>query len=432
MMKQPGRRNLLQTFAAGIAGALAAGPVLGTAQAHQGRDHPGADPQAILARALEQARALLMQNPNMRPDYIAGGYIYLAGMLEFHVMRHLKGGDPDRPCFVRDMESHRNWGLPTPNHHYYSAQIDGSGVYRILGQRGNVADYCFEVLSGLAGDDGVIGDRIDAMEASNLKIGPDGRFEIVVGGEPRANNWLKAGRKARAIFVRQTVNDWVAEQPTPMFIERLDLDPEAMGFEPLTMDEVREVYRQAAKGLVDQVGFLNDFAANWKKTLDLNSLSTPSVGPADAGYFPGQFNTKCRWEIGDGEVLLITLKEPDCAYQSLDLAHPVWFNSIYPREITSSLTGAQSRVSSDGLMRFVIGVADPGVPNWLNSGGLREGFLFLRWQGVEGRPPQKPEMKRVDVADIRAHFPANEPIVSAAERAAAAHLRRLTMDKRYF
>src|SRR3546814_7919214 len=114
------------------------------------------------------------------------------------------------------------------SHHYYAAQIDGNGEYRITGKKGRTVDYCFEILSGLVGDDGVPGERIDALEVGGIQIEADGTFELLVGTAPRSRNRLKAGPTARTIFVRQTTSDWYTEQDTAMLIERLDLSDDAM------------------------------------------------------------------------------------------------------------------------------------------------------------------------------------------------------------
>src|SRR3546814_11184707 len=82
------------------------------------------------------------------------------------------------------MDSHLSWGLSTPDHHYYAAQIDGNGEYRITGKKGRTVDYCFEILSGLVGDDGVPGERIDALEVGGIQIEADGTFELLVGTAP--------------------------------------------------------------------------------------------------------------------------------------------------------------------------------------------------------------------------------------------------------
>ncbi|WP_299694621.1 hypothetical protein [Hydrocarboniphaga sp.] len=353
-------------------------------------------------------------------------------MWNFHLERVFKGYDLDRPCFVRDMDQIRTWGLPTPDHHYFSAQIDGMGEYRIIGNRGNTVDYCFEILSGLAGDDGVVGDRIDALETGRLQTDADGRFELFVGGSPRSGNWMKAGAKARTVFVRQTVNDWTREQPTPMLIERLGEGRAKLPFRRPSPDEVQALFVQAATELVHQVRFMNDFSLNWAQILPLNELQAPAVGPADAGYFPGQFNTKCRFKVHADQALIITMEPSTALYQSLALAHPHWFNSIHYRNVQSSLNATQSRVSSDGLFRFVISPKDPGVYNWLDTAGLESGFLFVRLQRlVSGRPPKKLDTKLVPFTAVRDEFPADEQRVDQETRFAIQRIRRLSADKRY-
>jgi hypothetical protein len=378
------------------------------------------------ARAVEE---IVRSHRNLSDTELAEGYQYLAGMWSLHLERSQKGYDVDRPFFVRNMDNFRTWGLPTPDHHYFSAQICGEGEYRIFGQRGTTVDFCFEVLTGLAGDDGVVGERIDVLEANNMHIGPDGSYEIFLGGEPRSRNWLRAGPRARTLFVRQTANDWNAEAASPMLIERIDKVAPPLG-RP-SPEQVTEIFRRAGKNLVEQVRFLNDLALHWSKVLPLNELPGATVGPADAGYFPGQLNSKCRWEIADDEALLIEFDPVPARYQSLVLAHPLWFNTIRHRSIQSTMTGAQSRRSSDGRYRYVISATDPGVHNWLDTGGLTNGFLFLRFQRSEVTELPKPVVKRLKLADLRAHFPTDEVHVTPADRVALLRSRRLAADRRF-
>lgn len=381
--------------------------------------------------AAREVEAIIRAHPGTTDADLAEGYHYLAGMWIFHVERAFKSYDLDRPAFVRDMDNVRSWGLPTPDHHYYSAQIDGGGVYRVLGHRGNTVDYCFELVSGLAGDDGVVGDRIGALESSRLAIEADGRFELWIGGPERPGNWMKCDERARCLFVRQTVNDWATEQPTPMLIERMD-QPVPVPRRPALAD-IQQLYTIAARNMVDQVKFLDDFARNWSKVLPLNDYPAPTVGPADAGYFPGQFNTKGRWEVPAGQALVITIEPCDAKYQSLALAHPLWFNSFIPRSIQSSITGAQSRVSSDGRYRYVLAGKDPGVWNWLDTTGVESGFIFMRFQQLaSGIPPKKPLTKLVPLAAVKDEFPADEARVTPEARRETARLRRLAADRRYF
>src|SRR3546814_15720706 len=83
------------------------------------------------------------------------------------------------------------------SHHYYAAQIDGNGEYRITGKKGRTVDYCFEILSGLLGDDGVPGERIDALEVGGIRIEADGTSDWFVGTAPRSRHWLKRSDERR-------------------------------------------------------------------------------------------------------------------------------------------------------------------------------------------------------------------------------------------
>ncbi len=383
-----------------------------------------------LIEVLAELRALVAERAGGDATLLAEGHHYLAGMLQFYLERSLKSHDLQRPCFVRDMDAVRSWGLPAPDHHYFSAQIDGAGSYRISGQRGNTVDFCFEVLTGLAGDNGVIGGRIDALEADRLHLGPDGRYTLYVGGDKRPSNWLKSGPNARVIFVRQTVSDWRREQPEPMLIERLDTAAERCARR--APEEVRALYETAAKGLRDQVRFLSDFAKQWLQALPLNECPPPAVGPADAGYFPGQYNTKCRFRLETDEALVLEFEASAARYHSVALGHPVWFNSLRPRDVQSSLSNAQSRISSDGVFRYVVSAADPGVANWLDTTGLSEGFLFVRFQGVApGQVPKPVRTRVIRVAELRGLFPEGEPLIERADRASTLRDRRLSIDRRY-
>src|SRR3546814_14385392 len=96
----------------------------------------------------------------------------------------------------------------------YTTRFRSNGEYRITGKKGRTVDYCFEILSGLVGDDGVPGERIDALEVGGIQIEADGTFELFVGTAPRSRNWLKAGPTARTILLRQTTSNWYTEQAT--------------------------------------------------------------------------------------------------------------------------------------------------------------------------------------------------------------------------
>jgi hypothetical protein len=288
-----------------------------------------------------------------------------------------------------------------------------------------MTDTCFELLTGLVGDDGVVGRRIAALEASRMQFDAEGRFTLFVGGERQGANWMPSDPAATTLFVRQTVNDWQTEAATPMLIERIDRHAD---FRRPSSEDVQQRLARAARRLVDQVRFLDQFARHWMATLPLNELPLPTVGPADAGYFPGQFNTKCRFAFAAGEALLLTLPPCTARYQSVSLGHPLWFNSLHPREVQSTLNLAQSAVSRDGGHRYVICDQDPGCENWLDTAGQTTGFVFVRYQRLDGGAPPLPTLERRPLSA----FLDEEAKCTAADRHNAARARRLGLDRRFF
>jgi hypothetical protein len=89
----------------------------------------------------------------------------------------------------------------------------------------------------------------------------------------------------------------------------------------------------------------------------------------------------------------------------------------------SSLNGHQARVDTDGRFRAVISVADPGVPNWLDTAGYLRGTFIGRWFQCSSDPV--PTVTKVRLAEVRAHLSADTPSVTPAERRARLSERRL-------
>jgi hypothetical protein len=101
----------------------------------------------------------------------------------------------------------------------------------------------------------------------------------------------------------------------------------------------------------------------------------------------------------------------------------------------SSLNAFQAHIDSDGYVRAVISPSDPGVPNWLDTGGMREVFTILRWQAlaaepVQGEPAATLKMSTYD--RLRNDLPTDTVWVDATQRQhlleqrIAAYQRRIT------
>lgn len=349
------------------------------------------------------------------------GHRYLAGLTRWALERALVGSDPSYPAFARCMDTVSKWGLENPDNIYRSARISAEAEYLITGHRGSCADLAFEVLTGLAGDDGTTGQPVSALELDSLRIDADGRYRIRVGGPaPSTGNHLATGEGASEVFVRHTFGDWGCEDAGDIVITRLS--PAG----PRT--PVADLLEHGARTLRNQAGFMTAFADGWRAQVPVNAV-TPPQGYQGGGFMPGQYNAVGQFSVPSDSALVFRFDPVPCRYWSFGLGHHRWFVSFDYRIRHCHLNSTQLRVSADGAVYVVLAASDPGVPNWLDCGGER-GFIFLRWQGVRAAEPARPDATLVPLQAVRDHLPPGEPHVTGAERAATIAERRAAVDRR--
>ena len=157
------------------------------------------------------------------------------------------------------------------------------------------------------------------------------------------------------------------------------------------------------------------------------------------------------WDLADDECLLLEMTVPPVPrYWGIQTASPLYATLDHVHR-HSSLTRAQTVADDDGKVRVILAHRDPGVPNWLDTLGHRQGILMFRIaQPAEPRistqrladtsidwfasvapgaaapavkprsvliPPPRCEVLKF--AHLREALPANSPTVSAQARRAA-------------
>jgi hypothetical protein len=93
------------------------------------------------------------------------------------------------------------------------------------------------------------------------------------------------------------------------------------------------------------------------------------------------------------------------------------------------LNHTQTYVDADGRVRIVVAHVDPGVPNWIDTSGQPGGMLAYRLIGARTKPP--PAARVVSVSAVRAHMPADHPVIDAESRRDALARRRTAALGRY-
>jgi hypothetical protein len=127
-------------------------------------------------------------------------------------------------------------------------------------------------------------------------------------------------------------------------------------------------------------------------------------------------------------VLLLETELPQTVrYWNVQLSDMMW-NSIDWMNRQSSLNGGQARIDADGKFRAVIALEDPGVPNWLDTGGNREGAIMLRWTEASSGPA--PTLTVLEASELRSKLLPDTPLVTPTAREQQLRARRRAVQWR--
>jgi hypothetical protein len=266
-----------------------------------------------------------------------------------------------------------------------------------------------------------------ATQATRRKQLPDGSVEDV-------------HFTSRWIVLREIFHDW--EREDLLDLELVRLGSEGAHPPALAPEAVAAQLRRVGEWVNHQMRYWNEFYAvtletygdrngDGKRFMPRNDLNPPNPGVVFGGqatnlYAGGVF------ELAPDEALLIEVGVPEPpAYSGFHLAN-LWGESLDFANHQSSLNGFQVEVDRDGVRRYVVAHGDPGVANWLDTTGLPEGFLSLRWTYTQ-RPTALPttRVRKLRAAEIRAALPAGTRSVSPEERRERIRLRQAHVQRRY-
>ena len=302
---------------------------------------------------------------------------------------------------------------PNPDDIYYYCPISSDYSYRISGNRGTVKMVTFTTqlsLSGMPWENDIVGSYYNDIDSGDLKVDADGNFELLLSTERPAGytgNWLTIAPGARVLMTRYRSYDWENEIDPRMSIECLD----PVGLKKrLTPEEILERIDHMANMPVRATKLFYDMQNGIKERVGINIFEPVKLG----GSFTRQVYLPAVFEFEDDEALIVETELPETRrYWNFQLNDP-YFNIVEYVYRLSSTNGHFARISSDGKFRAVIALTDPGVPNWLDPAGYKQGTIYGRWYDCDSCPT--PTMKRVKFSEIRDHLPADTPVVTPEER----------------
>ncbi|MBV9841535.1 MAG: hypothetical protein JOY99_08410 [Sphingomonadaceae bacterium] len=133
------------------------------------------------------------------------------------------------------------------------------------------------------------------------------------------------------------------------------------------------------------------------------------------GGHPNALKGRMIFDMAPDEAIIVEVEAPRAVYWSYSIAD-IWYQTPDYSYHQSSLNGAQGRMDSVGRFRVVMARDDPGIANWIDTVGLTQGMVNFRfYMPIDDYVP-KPIVTRVKGAAVRAHLPADTPLVGPDER----------------
>jgi hypothetical protein len=412
------RRTALGLAGAALSGAGLAAPDPAAAQAQAGGY------LAPVVELLRSADALAEQigypPPELRGEYhrfvlmmLAGGYDNTFGM---HV---------DQPLWVPYGGVLFPWAAANPDDIYLKAAIDGRGTYRLSGVKGTETLATLMMLRGGTTTGQAPGPSLGEIDMTQVETDKDRRFSLTLSAERPPGVPEKAWRRldplttsilARGVITHpgQTDSIWCWE--------RLDRPPAS---NLLTPEGLASDASHLATGVPAFIAFNLKTMKKFHDAGAVNGFVAERF--SEQGGMPSQMYYHSLFEIAPDEALVIESALPEkVRYWGVQLFDQL-YNTIDFYFHQSSLNDHQVRLDADGKARLVLSLTDPGVPNWLDPGGLKAGGMMWRWHTASSFP--LPTVTKVKLAELRRRLPPT-PVVTPAERRAAISERAVFYQSR--
>ncbi|CAJ1503788.1 DUF1214 domain-containing protein [[Mycobacterium] burgundiense] len=323
------------------------------------------------------------------------------------------------------------------------------------------ADTSFSVVEGTSGETSSL------LTTDQLEIAPDGSFVITVSGAPAApgqRNHIQLTSRSTVLLARNTLGDWNTEEPMTLSIAKVGGPPDSLfaqlgGFTflggqindnkllvslvslipPLAIAETPLV-RGTLTAIIMVVRGGNEQA----KYIALATTDPVTGAPKPANVIPqptsnAEFLANQRQSIGnfqlaDDEALVLTIDPGSAGYFTVPV-YSVWTTTTDFWSQQTSLNNKQSQMNPDGTYTVVISPADPGVYNWVSTGGLNQGIIAARFQDIDETNPDGPRVVSYQVVPIGevAQFYPDDPryFVDAQQRAEQLELRKAGYNTRF-
>ncbi|KAJ6020777.1 hypothetical protein N7540_006281 [Penicillium herquei] len=302
------------------------------------------------------------------------------------------------------------YSYDNPDCIYRTIPIDGSLDYVVKGYRHTPGptDITFSLIS-----DPNSQNTIASLSGGDLVVDDDGTYSITINSTSSdGQNHIQSTTLANQLLIRNNLGDWTTQKPDNLTVELVYDSDHA----DITVDNIVSTARwNLQESIVDYgVGALGI------KTMvySVNTLSTPSQS-SSLGTLTSQASSFGHFNLTADEALVATLTQGAADYFVFPVTNP-WMISTEPGNHQNSLNNLQAVANKNGSYTFVVSAQDPGVYNWIDTVGLYEGTIMVRWQGLSTASSSLSnitiDVNVIPLADLGTFLPSDTRYVTAGER----------------
>ena len=365
---------------------------------------------SLLIRLLADVRDDYVLSPERKRDELDAveGFRYIFHLLSEGTELFLEG-DTERPRFSSIVTPARKFLGDNADAIYHQALIRGDRAYRVTGTRDREAYISFTV-HGRDPAGGINGPILADLNDRQFDVDAAGDFELILSPDERPGNWIRLDPDARTVLVRSYFLEQTSAHNNPDIRVRLQIDPLDYPGPAPPLDDAT-----LAERLLDTIAFVRATSLGVRVfgernptpvafvADEPNAVGTPTnfrntgiaaAGAVDIFYSSGTF------DLGPDDALVMEGTMPRCDFANLVLWNP-HMQTLEYRSRRSSLNSAQMELGPAGEYRLVISERDPGVPNWLDTGGHRRGTMFWRFL-LPKADPETPRCRVVPVSEVTA------------------------------
>ena len=329
------------------------------------------DAYADYTRAVAQCRTKVFgSREGLTALDLADGERYVAALIEGSL--RFVHCDAGHPVFAPWTTAERRWVDNGRDAAYWIAALDGRHRYRVHGRRGTDCYLSFTVYAGSPGHPESV-----ALNVNHVDLGAGQGDPYSIDIEPPAD--------ACYVIARQYYLDPDNDRPATMEIDVID------GPATVLTDDARAAAWRAATDFLEAMVAPRAPGATpprWVSTT-ANVMGDPAAWSASDGGgrgTPDQVYAMGPYALDADEALVVEVAFPACAYAGAALWNR-FSQSIDARFHRSTINHRQAVAGANGVARIVIAHRDPGVANWLDTGGRTRGTVYWRFLLADQAPP---------------------------------------------